>query len=498
MNLQRTQLTLFFFLFASLTSICLCIPSDDEFSILNQNQETFITEEQVVELFQQWKEKHNKVYNNEEENKKRFENFRASLRFVTEKNLEKRLGSSKSSHVVGLNKFADMSNEEFKEKYMSKIRKTRYNNKIIELKESGKVSTSTCDAPATLDWREKGVVTAIKDQGQCGACWAFSATGAIEGINAIVTGKLVSLSEQELVECDTNDSGCNGGLMDTAFAWIKSNGGLNTESGYPYTGYEGTCKNAKKQEKVVSINGYEDISPQESALICAVVKQPISVAIVGSSYDFQLYSGGVFAGDCSSDPNDVDHAVLVVGYGSKGDEQYWIAKNQWGTGWGMGGYMYIKKNTSLQYGVCAMYSLASYPTIKAGPPSPPSPPSPPPPPPTPPPPSPPPSQCGDFSYCPTGTTCCCIAEFYGSCLIYGCCDYDHAVCCAESSYCCPPDYPICDVEEGLCLKSYGDSLGVAAKKRTAAKHKLPWTKFENTENHYQPLQWKRNQLAALH
>ncbi|KAF5181129.1 Cysteine protease xcp1 [Thalictrum thalictroides] len=420
MNLQRTQLTLFFFLFASLTSLCLCVPSDDEFSILNHNPaETFISEEQVVELFQQWKEKHNKVYNNEEEMKKRFENFRASLRFVSEKNLEKRLGSSTSSHVVGLNKFADMSNEEFKEKYMSKIRKRNNttNNKIIELKkESGKVST--CDAPASLDWRKKGVVTAVKDQGQCGCCWAFSATGAIEGINALVTGDLISISEQELVECDTNDSGCNGGLMDTAFAWIKSNGGLNTESAYPYTGYGGTCKTAKKQEKVVSIDGYEDISPQESALICAVLKQPISIAIVGSSYDFQLYSGGVFAGDCSSNPNDVDHAVL----------------------------------------------------------------------------------CGDSGrYCPPKSTCCCTVEFYGYCLSYGCCGYENAVCCAGSSYCCPPDYPICDVEEGLCLKFYGDSLGVAAKKRTTAKHKFPWTsESENTENQYQPLQWKRNRLAALH
>ena len=206
----------------------------------------------------------------------------------------------------------------------------------------------------------------------------------------------------------------------------------------------------------------------------------------------------------------------------------------------MEGYFYIKRNTDLPYGECAINAMASYPTKESSSPSPypspavPPPPPPPPSPPPPPPPSPPPpspgpspSECGDFSYCPSDETCCCIYEFYDFCLIYGCCEYENAVCCTGTEYCCPSDYPICDVEEGLCLKVYmttpsvflllflgtlqftlsvcmffvlqnqGDYLGVAAKKRKMAKHKFPWTKIEETQKTYQPLEWKRNRFAAM-
>lgn len=168
---------------------------------------------------------------------------------------------------------------------------------------------------------------------------------------------------------------------------------------------------------------------------------------------------GIYDGDCSSNPDDIDHAILIVGYGSEGDEDYWIVKNSWGTSWGMEGYIYIRRNTNLKYGVCAINYMASYPTKEStalSPTSPPSPPSPPPPPPSPPlplpPPPPPPSQCGDFSYCPFDETCCCLYEFFDFCLIYGCCEYENAVCCTGTDYCCPSDYPICDIEDGLCLQ----------------------------------------------
>ncbi|KAB1210229.1 Cysteine proteinase RD21a [Morella rubra] len=328
----------------------------------------------------------------------------------------------------------------------------------------------SCDsAPSSLDWRNKGIVTGVKDQGSCGSCWAFSSTGAIEGINALVTGDLISLSEQELVDCDTTNEGCEGGYMDYAFEWVINNGGIDTESDYPYTGVDGTCNTTKEETKAVTIDGYEDVEESESALLCATVQQPISVGIDGSAIDFQLYTSGIYDGDCSDDPDDIDHAVLIMGYGSEDGEDYWIVKNSWG----------FLPNQRV---VCTISNCAATTTTPVTLP--------------PPPPSPSPSECGDFSYCPSDETCCCIYDFYDFCLIYGCCPYENAVCCTGTEYCCPSNYPICDVEEGLCLKNYGDYLAVAARRRKMAKHKFPWTKFEEKEKEYQHLQWKRNRFAA--
>ncbi|GAV67978.1 Peptidase_C1 domain-containing protein/Granulin domain-containing protein/Inhibitor_I29 domain-containing protein [Cephalotus follicularis] len=487
MGSKKNQLALLFFTLASVTCLCFGLPS--EYSIIGRDLDQFVTEERVLELFQQWKEKHSKVYKHAEEAEKRLENFKRNLKYIIEKNAEK-----KQSHGfrVGLNKFADMSNEEFKKTHLSKVKKpiTKKRNPFGSMRRK----MDSCDAPSSLDWRKYGIVTGVKDQGECGSCWAFSTTGAIEGIDALVTGDLISLSEQELVDCDTTNDGCDGGYMDYAFEWIISNGGIDTESDYPYTssdGTGGTCNVTKEETKVVTIDGYEDVDESDSALYCATAKQPISVGMDGSAIDFQLYTSGIYDGDCSDDPNDIDHAVLIVGYGSEDSEDYWIVKNSWGTSWGMSGYFYLRRNTSDAYGVCAVNAMASYPTKESSSPSPYPSPSPPPPPSTPPPPPPP-----DYSYCPTDETCCCIYEFFDYCLIYGCCSYENAVCCTGTDYCCPSDYPICDVEEGLCLKGAGDYLGIAARKRHMAKHKFPWGKLEKTEKEYQPLQWKRNHFAA--
>ncbi|XP_019234964.1 PREDICTED: oryzain beta chain-like [Nicotiana attenuata] len=283
-----------------------------------------------------------------------------------------------------------------------------------------KPSVTSCDAPSALDWRKHGVVTDVKNQGNCGSCWAFSACGSMEGINAIATGELINLSEQELVSCDSSNSGCDGGLMDYAFEWVINNGGIDSASDYPYTASQGTCNITKEKTKIVTIDGYQDVAQKESDLLCAVAQQPVSVGIDGSSLDFQLYKGGIYDGDCSSNPDDIDHAVVTVG-----DDEYWIIKNSWGTYWGMEGYAYIRRNTDLPYGVCAINSMASYPTKESSSsPSPyPIPVLPPPPPPS----SPSPSECGDYYYCPAGQTCCCELEFFGLCFIQGCCLYESGV-----------------------------------------------------------------------
>ncbi|CAJ1961920.1 unnamed protein product [Sphenostylis stenocarpa] len=489
----KTQLVFLFLVWGLLAFLCYGLPS--EYSILALELDQFPSEEGVVELFQRWKEEHRKFYGQPEEAELRLENFKKNLKYIVEKNAKR---NHPYGQNLGLNRFADMSNEEFKHKFISKVKKPFSKRNGLPVKDG-----SCEDAPYSLDWRKKGAVTGVKDQGNCGSCWAFSSTGAIEGINEIVTGDLISLSEQELVDCDSTNDGCDGGYMDYAFEWVINNGGIDSETDYPYTGVDGSCNVTKEERKVVSIEGYSDVGQTDNSLLCATAKQPISAAIDGSSLDFQLYTGGIYDGDCSSDPEDIDHAILIVGYGSEGDEDYWIVKNSWGTSWGIEGYIYIRRNTNLRYGVCAINYMASYPTKEptaASPSSPPSlsPPPPPPLPPSPPPPPPPPPpiSCGDFSYCPASETCCCLYQFFDFCLVYGCCEYENGVCCSGSEYCCPSDFPICDIEDGLCLQNPGDLIGVAAKKKKMGSHKLPWTKLEQTKKTFHMLQM-RNVFAAM-
>ena len=229
--------------------------------------------------------------------------------------------------------------------------------------------------PESVDWRRRGAVTEVKNQAQCGSCWAFSTTGSVEGINAIVTGELVSLSEQELVDCDkSRDNGCHGGLMDFAFEFIEKNGGLDTEEDYAYRAEEHKCKPEKKSRRVVSIDGHEDVPPNdEAALRAAVAHQPVSVAIEADQRSFQLYVGGVFDASCGVA---LDHGVLAVGYGTEAGQDYWLVKNSWGPAWGDRGYIKLargldaavarERNVSAEAGQCGIAMQASFP-VKEGP-----------------------------------------------------------------------------------------------------------------------------------
>lgn len=183
----------------------------------------------------------------------------------------------------------------------------------------------------------------------------------MEGINQIKTRQLISLSEQELIDCDSENSGCNGGLMEYAFAYIQKAGGVTAENTYPYLAKDETCNSAKANARVVKIDGYEVVPENdENALMQAVANQPVSVSIDASGYDMQFYSEGVFTGNCGTD---LDHGVVAVGYGTTQDgTKYWIVKNSWGSGWGEKGYIRMQRGVNAKEGLCGIAMDASYPT----------------------------------------------------------------------------------------------------------------------------------------
>ena len=213
---------------------------------------------------------------------------------------------------------------------------------------------------AAVDWRAKGAVTPVKNQGQCGSCWAFSTTGSVEGRHQIATGNLISLSEQQLVDCSTSlgNNGCNGGLMDYGFKYVKSNK-LETEADYPYHAVDQKCAvNASKG--VVSVSGYKDVqSKSASQLLAAVAQGPVSVAIEADTSVFQSYSTGIISSTgCGTS---LDHGVLVVGYGTEGGKDFWILKNSWGNSWGEKGFFRIARSSAAGPGICGLQLQASYP-----------------------------------------------------------------------------------------------------------------------------------------
>jgi len=300
-------------------------------------------------LFSKWIAQHNKKYNHE--------NF--FYRYtVFKRNMDHIVSHNKKgvSYTMAMNAFGDMTPEEFK------ATMTGYNRVIDTVhRNANKPHAQPIRKMASsMDWRAKGAVTPVKNQQQCGSCWAFSATGSMEGAWQIKSTHLVSVSEQQLVDCSGayGNQGCNGGLMDNAFNFVVANGGICTESSYPYKAVDGTCQTTCKN--AVTISSFKDVtSGDEDALMKAATLGPVSIAIEADQQVFQFYSGGVLADPACG--TQLDHGVLVVGWGTDTDAglDYWIVKNSWGAGWGEQGYIRMVRNKN----ECGLATEPSYPVV---------------------------------------------------------------------------------------------------------------------------------------
>ena len=307
-------------------------------------------------MFREFKSTHLKAYANEAEEATRFKNFVRNMKKAEV------MQAANPLAVFGANHFADMSEAEF----AKKIHGAKYfaNAKAKSTKKvAAPLAERMSAAGEKVDWREKGAVTPVKNQGSCGSCWAYSATGSIEGAWAVAGNPLTAVSEQELVACDTTDGGCDGGLMDDAFEWLINNrkGEIVTEASYPYasaSGYSPACKSTSELNTLpvgAVITGYNHLEESEDTLAAAVLKNPVSVAVDATS--FQSYRNGILT-SCIN--RQINHGVLAVGYDDTNVPPYWIIKNSWGTSWGEGGYLRLAKGSNQ----CLITEYATYAIVK--------------------------------------------------------------------------------------------------------------------------------------
>jgi len=320
--------------------------------------------EAVVEEWEAWKLKYNKNYEygtHENAVSSQEESFRMKIWLENKAKIEahnRLFYKGVNSYSLRMNQFADLLHHEFVAK-MNGFRPSKE-----RVKGAVYIPPANVELPDEVDWVSQGAVTDVKDQGQCGSCWTFSTSGVLEGQHFRKTGELISLSEQQIMDCDVDELGCDGGDPEQALTYIKDQGGLDTEESYPYKGYQDTCKFNSKNVGATDTGLVQIKYGDENDLKNAVATiGPIAVAIDASHDSFQHISGDEIYSEpnCDSDLYSLDHAVLVVGYGTTWDgKDYWLVKNSWGTSWGNKGYFLMARN---QNNMCGIATYAAYPTV---------------------------------------------------------------------------------------------------------------------------------------
>jgi hypothetical protein len=303
--------------------------------------------------FAQWQAVHGRSYRTSEERAFRINQFARARNYVRQNNSDR-----SSTHQAALNDFADWTEDEY-------TRMLGFGG--VGAKGSGggggkrvKPTPEPVVFPDPKDWRTSNAVSPVKNQGGCGSCWAFASAACMESMWYIKTGTMTNLSEQQWVDCDTGNYGCNGGWMNTAFNYARTNA-IASETDYPYNARDNTC-NAANVTGIVNTTGYVDVTRYNPAALEAAVRDvgPVTIAVEAGNSSFMYYSSGVISSGCGTR---IDHAITLIGYGNDGTRQWWIAKNSWGTGWGESGYVRILKTTDASYGMCGILMYPSYATV---------------------------------------------------------------------------------------------------------------------------------------
>lgn len=314
-------------------------------TVRNMTIERSANDAHINQAFNNWSQYQNKLYNSPAERNYRKAVFSANHEKVTQMN-------KVNSHKSMLNMFADLTEEEFISKYTGL--------KVPTEQKRNEATITSLGQSASVDWRTKGAVNPVKDQGQCGSCWAFSATSAIESSLFLKQGKLLNLAEQQMVDCSgsTGNYGCNGGWMDWAFQYIINAGGQELSANYPYLAKDQAC--AFNPSKVAAkITSFVDIPKNNCGqLVSAIAQQPVSVAIAANAIMF--YSSGIFAS--SNCGTSINHAVIAVGYGTESSQNFYIVRNSWSNAWGEQGYIRMTRDVQTDTGICGICMVTSYPT----------------------------------------------------------------------------------------------------------------------------------------